>query len=110
MADKWVSDVKINELGVDEDTGEYVLVTNGVCGHCVEAEAKPHPAGGCRFVPFEGLVFEKDGDLLKSWSMKFIVTRRLRKATPTTTNYVMGWYEMRLEEIARGDRKKPKKE
>lgn len=100
--------LKINELGVDTQTNEFVLVTNETCPFCETGMTHR----GCEFVPLEGFVFVTDGDRMKSWRMQIIRTRSLRRATDKEVAHVIPWFHARIEEIANGDRrkKKPKKE
>lgn len=108
MMDRWISPVKVNEIGRDALDGRYVLVTNGDCvlDHSTQdAYQKAHAATGCQFRPCEGLVFEMDGTLLVSWSMENV---RDRELVPCNGASVRKQYEWRLEQIAKERKKKEK--
>lgn len=82
---EWVSDVRTNVLARDTETGELVLVTNGICifNHTKSEYFRASHAdngGLCCYTPHEGLVFEMDGKTVKGWGMADITARKLEKA------------------------------
>mgnify|MGYP007007270854 FL=1 len=93
--------LNINDYAVDIDSGEFVLITNQMCRKCAHA----HPHIQCEWDPWEGLVFEMEGDKLKTWQMQNIKHRNLRKTTPQELSVIQPQHQARLEEL-RGKRKR----
>lgn len=87
--------LKINDVAVDTNTGELVLVTNGI-------------GGDADYKPCEGLVFVMEGQKMVTWGMQNIEARTFRKATDEERNNLMPQFEARCEEIRKGDRKRKK--
>jgi hypothetical protein len=84
----WQGGVVTNDVGVDEDTGEFVLVTNGICvlPHTTADFKAGHETNGghCCYKPYEGLVFETVAGAVKGWGIQEIASRRLVPAPADT--------------------------
>lgn len=102
MSDCWLQDFKMNDVLRDTTTGEFVILTNGICvlPHTTTEEyKKAHATNGCRFKPYEGLVFVGPTDGLTTWSMKNIASRSFEKASDGDAAKVKEFYHKRLEEV-----------
>lgn len=98
--------LKINEVGVDQGTKEFVLVTNCICSlpHDTQEAYNASHDDGCLMVPFEGLVFTTLAGAVVTWNMQDIRDRVLVLADPEDAKKVKNQMDAILEE----DRKREK--
>jgi hypothetical protein len=103
MADKWVGNLRDGDILRDVHSGEFILLTNGICelSHADPVKYLEAHTDGCRFVPSEGLVFGGDSDHLETWQLKGIAGRALVLADGVDTLKVREFYTRRCEEISK---------
>ncbi len=106
--DRYDNDLKQHDILKDVATGEFIRLTNGTCrlAHTdSEAYKEAHAQSGCRYVPFEGLVFVGDADNLVTWGMQNIQNRQLVKADAEDAAKVKAFFDRRINEIYEEDRR-----
>lgn len=106
--DRYIDDLKHGDILKDIATGEFVLLTNGTCSlphDSTEAYRAGH-SDGCRYLPFEGLVFTGTADDLTTWGMQTITKRKLAKADDADAAKVKAFYHQRIEEMSKKPRRK----
>lgn len=112
MVKEWTGDLKTNSIARDTATNEFVLITNGICIFSHRNEDLPlHKAahatngGHCCYTPYEGLVFQTEGDgeqvKVVTWSMKVITGRPLAPVSVGESESILRQYKERLEQLAK---------
>lgn len=95
--DQFRDGYKLGDVLRDVNSGEFVLLTNGICclDHSTPISYRACHVDGCRYVPSEGLVFEG----LVTWGTQDIRGRRFEKAGEEDARKVKEFYDRRIEEI-----------
>ena len=98
--------IKINEMGCDAVTGEFVLVINCRCTlpHETAAAFGATHDDGCLMKPCEGLVFQMDGTRVAGWDCRDVFARDLQPVPADTASDIRQQMTARLE----ADRRKHK--
>lgn len=105
MSDRYTDpNIHTNDVLRDVNTGEFVLLTNGICSlnHANPEGYREAHTDGCRFVPYEGYVFVGPVGNLRTWSMVDVRGRTLEKAVPSDAGKVREFFDSRCEDIGKG--------
>lgn len=96
------------EVGIDKESGKYIVVTNCVCmlSHDTPEKYEKSHGDGCLMVPFEGLVVTVDGGgKVVTWNMQNVRETVISRISKTDGDEIKKQIDEILEAQRRADRK-----